>query len=300
MIEEITAVTLHAMVPLALTAIGEVFNEKAGIVNIGLEGILLLSSFMAVLGAEAFKSWVVGILVALLTGALIGLLHGIVSVYGKGDQTVSGTGITLFALGFVAYGIWVAWGTPGHHMASPDVVVPRLPTPIGPLSWMVFVTIIIAFLVHFLLHKTVIGLRVKAAGENPEAADVAGVRVEQVRLLACVFGAALAGLAGAFMSLDQMAMTTKELPAGRGFIALACVAFSGLEPLLALGAATVFGFFDALGMWINIIPYFKPWLRYGAYEFVHMIPYLVTLAAVTIAVGKRRFPKASGVPYRKE
>lgn len=126
-------ISLHAMVPLGLVAVGEVINERAGTVNIGLEGILLLSSFAAVYAAEATKNWAVGTLVGMIMGASIGLIHGLISIYAERDQIISGMGINLFAAGFVAYGIWTIW-VPGSHMLSLGLGIPRISTPWGGLE----------------------------------------------------------------------------------------------------------------------------------------------------------------------
>lgn len=292
-------ISLHIMVPLGLVAIGEVINERAGTVNIGLEGILLLSSFAAVYGAEVTKNWAVGILVGMAVGASIGLIHGLISIYAKGNQIISGMGINLFAAGFVAYGIWTIW-VPGAHMLSPDLGVPRISTPWGGLSWFIPLTIILALVIHFIFYKTTWGVWLRAAGENPGAVDASGVNVLRLRLLACIVGATLAGLAGAFLSLDWIHMTTKTLPAGAGFIALACVVFSGLRPLVALVAAVLFGFFGGLSTWITAIPQLVPIIPPGIDNFIKMIPYIVTLVVVAVVVGRRRFPKSVGRPYRRE
>ena len=288
---------LYAMVPLALCAIGEVFNEKAGIVNIGLEGIMLLASFMAVVCAEFLGGWITGVIAGVLTGALIGLIHGVISIYGKGDQIISGVGINIFAVGFVAFGIMIVWGTPGARPIEWELNIPFIPSPLGHLSPLVIVAILLAILMHFVLHHTVLGLRVKAAGENPEAVDVAGINIETVRLFACVVGGAFAGLAGAYLSIGWLGHVSKMISAGRGFIALACVVFSGLEPLLALAAALIFGFCDGLRWWVAITPGVK---EVVPFYFVLMTPYIVTLAVISIAIGRKRFPKASGIPYRRE
>ena len=287
--------SLHAMVPITLTAAGEVVGERAGLFNIGLEGILLLSAFTGALGAEA-GGWPVGLLVGIGTGATVGLFFGLINAYWKGDQLITGVGINLFALGFVAFGLQ-ALGTPGFHGVPRAAQVPNIPTPVGGLSPIVFVALAMPFAIHWFLNRTRAGLWVRAVGENPEAADVAGVPVELVRLLATTFGAALAGLAGAYMSISWMGSVTKEMAAGRGFIALATVVFSGLRPLLTLAGGFIFGFFDSLATWIANIPGVKeavPW------QFVSTIPYIVTLLVVTGVIGRVRFPKALGVPYRRE
>ncbi len=287
--------SLHAMVPITLTAVGEVVSETAGLFDIGLEGILLLSAFTGALGAEA-GGWILGILVGIGTGLVVGLFFGLVNAYWKGNQLITGVGINLFALGFVAFGLQ-ALGTPGFHSVPRVAQLPKVPTPVGGLSPIVFVALFLPFLIHWVLFRTRVGLWIRAVGENPEAADVAGVPVELVQLLSTAFGAALAGLAGAYMSVAWMGSVTKEIAAGRGFIALATVVFSGLNPLLTLAGGFIFGFFDSLATWISNIPGVKevvPW------QFISMTPYVVTLLVVTGVIGRVRFPKALGIPYRRE
>jgi len=288
-------ISLHAMVPITLTAAGEVIGETAGLFNIGLEGILLLSAFTGALGAESGGA-VVGLLIGIGTGVAVGLVFGLINVYWKGNQLITGVGINLFALGFVAFGLQVL-GTPGFHTVPRSCQVSPIRTPVGGLSPIILVALVVPFIIHFVLSRTQLGLRIKAVGENPEAADVAGIRVELIRLLSTTVGAALAGLAGAYMSVSWLGSVTKEIAAGRGFIALATVVFSGLNPLLTLVGGFIFGFFDSLAIWISNLPGIKevvPW------QFVAMIPYVVTLLVVAGVIGRVRFPKALGVPYRRE
>jgi len=295
---KILLLSLNAMVPITLAAIGEIIGERAGVVNIGLEGTLAVGAFTAVVGAELAGTPIIGLLVGLGLGALIGLVHGIVSIYGKGDQIISGVGINIFALGFVPFAIIVVWGTPGIRQVDPKLWLPQISFgEYGVLSWMVPATLLMAVLIWLLLHKSVIGLRIKAVGENPEAADVAGVRVYGVRMFAVVFGTALVGLAGAYLSIDWNHVVTKEPAAGRGFISLANVVFSGLNPLLALLGGFVFGFFDTLGIWISTLPEIN---KIVPYHFVRMIPYIATILVVAGAIGRVRFPKAIALPYRRE
>ncbi len=288
---------LLAMTPLALTAVGECVNEKSGVVNIGLEGILLITAVVGVWGAELFENGVLGLLVGMLGGAFIGFLFGLISVYGRADQVVAGMGINVFALGFVPYLLMAIWAFPGIHLFPRELRVRPIFTPFGQLSYVTMAAIIIAVLAHILLHKTVLGFRIKAAGEKPEAADVAGVRVDLIRLFASTFGGALCGLGGAFMPLAWFGGIVKEISAGRGFIALACVVFSGLEPLLALAAAFIFGFTEGFAYSVAVTPGVKEVIPF---YFVNMIPYITTLLVVTLVIGRRRFPAASGQPYTRE
>lgn len=288
-------ISLHAMVPITLAATGEVIGETAGLFNIGLEGIILLSALTGALGAEAGGA-LVGLLVGIGTGMGIGFIFGLISTYWRGDQLITGVGINLFALGFVASEL-IILGAPGFHSVPRAAQVVSIRTPAGSLSPLIFVTIALPFLIYYILSRTQLGLKLKAVGENPAAADVAGIRVNLLRLLAATFGASLAGLGGAFMSVDWIGAVTKEISAGRGFIALATVVFSGLNPLFVLLGGFIFGFFDSLATWVSSLPGVKsiiPW------QVISMTPYVVTLLVVAGAIGRVRFPSALGKPYIRE
>ena len=289
-------ISLHAMVPITLAAIGETIEESAGLFNIGLEGMMLISALTGALGAEYTGSAVGGLLVGLSTGALLGLVFGVINTYWKGDQLITGVGINLLALGFVAF-MLVNLGAPGFHIVPRDVQIKLIPLGVGAVSPLVLVTVAMAFVVYWLLHRTQLGIRIKAVGENPAAADVAGISVNAVRLGTAIAAGALIGLAGAYLSVDWFGAVTKEITAGRGFIALAIVVFSGLNPLLALLGGFIFGFFDGFATWVSTYPKIKeiiPW------QFVAMAPYIVPLLVVAGAIGRVRFPKALGIPYLRE
>ena len=299
---------LAAMVPITLASLGEVLTERAGIVNIGLEGIMLTSAFVALWIAEvcttvpllaAWAPWC-GLLGGLIAGSILGLVHGVIAIRLQGDQIISGIGLNLFGLGLVAFGIVAVWKTAGYHQVPAGGKVPALTTPWGHLSPLVPITIGLAGLLWYVLHRTVLGLRLQAVGENPQAADVAGIAVHRLRYFATVTGAALAGLAGAYLSIDWLSTITKELPAGRGFIALANVVFSGLNPLFALLGGFLFGFFDTLALWVDAHPALKPRLPFAVHNFIKMLPYVATLLVVTLAMRQARFPKSIGQPYRRQ
>ncbi|MGB1613117.1 MAG: ABC transporter permease, partial [Arenicellales bacterium] len=281
-------ISLHAMVPITLAAIGESIEESAGLFNIGLEGILLLSALTGALGAQASGSAVMGLVTGMATGAIVGLLFGFISTSLRGSQLISGVGINLFALGFVALMLTVM-GAPGFHSVAREVQVALIPLGVGNLSPLVLVTVVLAILAWWLLRRTQLGIWIRAVGENPAAADVAGIRVNAIRLGAAIAAGVFAGLAGAYLSIDWFGAVTKEITAGRGFIALAIVVFSGLNPLLALLGGFIFGFFDGLATWVATYPGIKeiiPW------QFVAMAPYVVTLVVVAGAIGRVRFPSS--------
>lgn len=288
---------LLAMTPLALTAVGECINEKAGTINIGLEGILALTCVVGVWGAELFGSGAMGLLVGALTGAFIGFIFAIISIYGRADQIVAGMGINLLAAGLIAYLLMAIWGYPGIHMFPRKLVIFPIHTPWGSVHPVTLIAIAAAILAQIFLYKTLFGLRIRAAGEKPEAVDVAGASVNRIRIIACTLGAALCGLAGAFLALGYYSGIVKEITAGRGFIALACVVFAGLEPLVALGAAFIFGFTEGLAHWIAITPGVKEVIPF---YFINMIPYIAAIVIVAVAIGRRGFPRAAGKPYIRE
>ena len=289
--------SLLAMTPLALAAMGESINERAGLVNIGLEGIFLITAALGVWFAEVTGNGWMGLLAGTVIGGLIGLIFGILSVYGKADQIILGIGINMFAIGFVPFFMMAEWAFPGIHIPPREVLITPIYTPFIKISHITIITIVLAFALHYLLHKTPLGLRIKAAGEMPEALDVAGVSVEKTRILGAVISGALTGLGGAFMPLAWFGGIVKEISAGRGFIALAVLVSAGLEPLLALGFAFLFGFAEGLAFSVAVDPYIKDVVPY---HLVLMIPYIITLVTVAIFVGKARFPKAIGQPYRRE
>lgn len=284
-----------AMIPLTLTAIGEIVAEQGGVINIGLEGIMVISAFVSVVATKATGSAWVGLLAGIGTGALVGLLHGVISVYLKGNQVISGVGINLFGLGIVGFGVKALWGGPLQLKVAWQL--PDIPTPWGGLSPVFLMMLALALGTWWVLFRTTLGLRIRSVGENPAAADVAGLSVNRIRLGVTIYGGALGGLAGAFLALGWTHTITSTLPAGRGFIALANVVFSKLNPLLALLGGFIFGFFDALALWISNIPTINNIIPY---QFIRMIPYLVTIIVLTGAIGRARFPKAIGEPYRRE
>ncbi|ASJ11326.1 ABC transporter permease [Thermococcus sp. P6] len=280
-----------AMVPIVLTSVGAVWSERAGVVSIGYEGVLLMSAFFGAMVAEITGHATAGLIGGMLTGALLGMLHGILTVYLKGDHVIPGIGINLLGMGVVPFGIIAYWGTAGQHQVA--VTLWSWDTRYGKVSPMVLVTVAIALVTWWVLFRTPLGLRVRAVGENPEAADALGINVEKYRFWSTVYGHTLAGLGGAYMSVAWLGIVQKTMSAGRGFIALANMVFSGWNPLTALLGGWLFGFFDTLATWLaplHVVP--------G--QFILMLPYVLTLIIVAGIIGKARPPKWDGKPYRRE
>ena len=297
MATDLFVTTLISMVPVLLASVGEIVTERSGVVNIGLEGILLLAAFFAVIVTERTGMPALGVLAGAGIGAIIGLVHGIIATKLKGDQIVDTIGVNIFALGVVGFGIYAVWGVWGAKTIPYDLKIPSLK--IGPysISPMVFIALGIAVFTWWWLYKTSFGMCVRAVGENPDAADVVGINVDLVRVIATIYGAMLAGIGGAYLSIDWFGGVTKEMSAGRGFLALANVAFSNWNPILAIAGSMVFGFFDSLVLYIGPMPEVNQVIPQ---ELLRTIPYIATIVVVSGVIKRVRPPKALGKPYSKE
>jgi simple sugar transport system permease protein len=290
---------LTAMVPVALPAIGEVVNQKGGVFNIGLEGIMLIASATAVYTAELGGSGLVGLGGGIIAGAIVALVFGLAVTYGRANQTIAGLGLNFFGIGAVAFLIFEIWGAPGFHRVPAEIRIEPLATPFGLLRWMSLVAVLVPVLIVALLHHTPFGLRLRAVGHNALVSDVSGVDVYRLRLAACVLGGALAGLGGAYMSLDWSGLTSIDLIAGRGFVAMACVVFSGLNPWRAVAAALVFSLFNALGLWLQVEPWARPLMARGGSSLFLMLPYAAVLLLLVAAPARQLFPKEIGRAYSR-
>ncbi len=293
MIEALAVNALNFMAPILAATIGEIIAEKSGVVNIGIEGVINLSAFTAAVVAFATGDPLAALAAALLVGAASGLAHGVIAAYLRGDQIVAGIGFNMVAYGVTTLGLIALWQ---QYSSSPPV--PTLPaislgkglslSPIAPA------TIAVAIAAWYILEKTDAGLRLRACGDDPRAADAMGINVLATRTIATTIGGLLAGLAGGHLTL-LLGSFTREIAAGRGFIALANVAFSGWNPLTAILGAYIFGLLDALSVTLSSVQ----GLQLYTY-LVKTIPYLGTLAVLTAIPWKARMPRALAKPYIKE
>lgn len=291
---------LNAAVPIALAAIGEIINERGGLVNIGVEGVIVASALAAVYVAEQSRNPYGGLAGGVATGALIGCLFACVATYGRGVQVIAGFGVNMIALGLVALLLLMIWTTPGFHLVPSDALrVPRLPTPWGGVSWLVAVTLVLAVATHVWISQTRFGLRLRAAGYNPFVTDAAGIDVYRLRIRACTIGGALAGLAGAYLSLDHLGSVTKNVAQGRGFIALACLVFSGLDVFLAVGIAFLFGLAEGLSLWLQNVPWAKEFVQRGGGFLFLTLPYVSVLFALLFLPRLETLSKVVGQTYRR-
>lgn len=285
---------LNFMVPILLASIGEILTERSGIVNIGIEGILNLSAFTSAVVAFTTGNPFLGFVVGIATGALLGLVHGVMSTYLRGDQIIIGIGINIVSYSIGVLGLIALWK---QHGASPRIPsLPLISISEGlSISLLALVSPILAIAVWWFLTKTSIGLKIRACGEDPRAAEAMGVKVFRMQVVATVLGALLSGVAGAYLVLGIVSQFVRGIAAGRGFIALANVAFSGWNPLIAILGAYIFGFLDALAISLQI--------AIGAIALTYplrMIPYIGTLAIVSVFRWRARAPRYLGKPYIKE
>jgi ABC-type uncharacterized transport system permease subunit len=294
------AATLRYATPLTFAALGGVTSERAGVVNIGLEGMMLIGAFFGAWGADVTSSWLGGVIIGLIAGGIMGLLHAAFSVSLRADQIVSGTAINFLAIGITGFLFIKIYGTEGTPDDLPEI--PDVHLPIGwipfigegleQLNLLIWVGLISVALLSIFLFRTPQGLRLRSVGENPLAADTAGISPIRVRYYAVVASGAFAALGGAFLSIGFVHSFSQNMTAGKGFIALAAVIFGKWRPGGALAAALLFGFASALA---QRLPVFSP---SGAVLF-QALPYVLTLIALAGLVGRSRPPAADGIPYER-
>jgi len=273
--------TLYGAVPLILAAMGGILSERAGVVNIALEGFILTGAFF---GAWAGQNYAIaGLAAALIAGALLGLLHALLTQKARMNHVVSGLGINLFAAGATRY-LSLVYFSGGITSQEID-----------PRKYLV-VAAILPFGIAFLLKKTRFGLRLRAVGENPESARMAGIAVVPIRILAVTLSGVLAALAGTFLSLGETPTFSRDMSAGKGYIALAAVIFGKWNPAGATIAALFFGLFYAIQTQMQISGIHLMWLgvEWSSPFLLDTLPYLMTIAALVSVVGRAVPPAALG------
>jgi simple sugar transport system permease protein len=299
------AATLRAATPLTFAALGGIFSERSGVVNIGLEGMLLMGAFFGFLGADKFGDWWWGIVCGVLAGASLALVHAFISIHLRADQIVSGTAVNFLALGITGYffiEVYTDQGTPGDVSNIPSLSIPWIRDlgfvgpAIGDMHILIWVALAFVVIAHLSLFRTPVGLRLRSVGEHPKAADTVGISVYGIRYAAVVLSGALAGMGGVYLSNGITHSFNENLSAGRGFIALAAVIFGRWRPYGAFAACLLFGFTEALALRLP-----------GAYgedaawtTLFRALPYVVTLVVVAGVVGRSIPPAAVGRPYVKQ
>jgi simple sugar transport system permease protein len=295
--------TLSKSVPLALGAMSGILCERAGVVNIAIEGMMLMGAMVgALVGSITGNLWL-GLLAAVLSGALLGLVHGVLSIKYKTNQIISGTAINIFATGMTSY-ISARFMQANQELNNPGtfrpITIPGLSEIpfIGPIlfsnSIFVYAMFIFLGLLHYGLFYTRWGLRHRSVGEHPRAADTLGINVFRTRYLAVLLGGLMAGFAGGYFTLGSVGRFDEVMTAGRGFISLAAMIFGNWMPFGAFGASLLFGFTESLASRLAILGVRIP------SQFLLMIPYIVTMVVLAGVVGRSQMPAADGVPYEKE
>ncbi|MFW5790044.1 MAG: ABC transporter permease [Bacillota bacterium] len=275
--------------PLILAALGGIFSEKSGVINIALEGIMLFGAFAAVLGSGLTSNPWIGVVYAIVAGVIFAAILAIVSIVFKADQIVVATGINIFASGLTIFLLQIFFDVKG---TSPQVMrLPFMRIFNVRFSVLTYVSLILVPIVYYFFYKTHWGLRIRSIGEHPAAADSLGINVNRWRFICVLISGALAGLAGAHLSIGDGNAFVREMSAGRGFIALAAMIFGKWHPVGALGAAMLFGFAEAIAVRVDIA--FIP------SELISSIPYVLTIVVLAGFIGKANPPKASGKPYDK-
>ncbi|AAO35009.1 sugar ABC transporter permease [Clostridium tetani] len=293
--------TLRLATPLIFAALGGVFSEKSGVVNIALEGIMTTGAFFAVYGSHVTGNPWMGILFAIISGAIMAAIHAYLSIHLKADQIVSGVGINVFAAALTSYLIVKFFKT-----NSQTSVVKSLPYPteamgkvpviggiLKELNWFVFIAIALVIISHFVLYKTPLGLRIRSVGEHPKAADTLGISVYGIRYLCVILSGVLGALGGATLSIGIMNLYRENMVSGRGFIALAAMIFGNWKPVNAMWASMLFAFAETFQLFAKGFGWAIPGEFYAAF------PYIITMFALAGFVGKTQAPAADGVPYQK-
>jgi simple sugar transport system permease protein len=288
--------------PLTFAAIGGMFSERSGVVNIGLEGMMLMGAFWGIWGADKTGSWVSGLLIAAASGGLLALVHAFFAIHLRADQIVGGTAVNFLALGITGYFFVQLYH--GQNVPTGISQIPALhltkasstsffANSFGNLNYMIWAAILLVPLSYIVMFKTPIGLRIRACGEHPRAADTVGINVYLVRYGSVVLSGVLAALGGAFLTVGYLNTFNENVTAGRGFIALAALIFGNWRPFGAFGAALLFGLSTALAFRL-------PAYSDNAATLFQALPYVLTLIAVAGVIGRTIPPAAVGRPYKKQ
>jgi simple sugar transport system permease protein len=288
---------IRSATPLIFAALGGLFSERSGVINIALEGLMLAGAFTAAVVTFQTGNPYFGMLAGIVAGGVLALVYAIACIRFEADQVVAGMAINFLMIGLPALISGVIYDSTG---STPQIDKAfKLPMIANSVSYASILAFALVPICWYVLYKTPFGLRLRATGENPEAADAAGVNVIRLRYIAVVISGLLAAAGGAYLSIGQSSLFTKQMTAGRGFIALAALILAKWKPVPVLIACLFFGFMEALTIQIQGV------LKLPSGEdipvqFIEMIPYVLTIIVLAGFIGASRAPKALGIPYRKE
>ena len=296
--QAVLASAVRHSTPLVLGALCGLIGERSGIINIGIEGQMLLSAFIGFLVNVWTGNLFVAVMAGVFTGVILGALLAFMSITLKINQIIGGTVINILALGLTGYFYTAGLTTQGKLQPVALGFMAKIPL-IGPVFFnnppITYATIVLVFLTYYVLFFTRWGLRTRAVGEHPRAADTVGVNVYLIRYVNTLIGGGIAGLAGAFLTLEAVGSFERAMTNGRGFVALAVMIFGKWNPLGAWGAALLFGLASAMQTQLQFAGQVKI-----PHQFIGMLPYLLTIVVLAGFVGKSRPPAAEGIPYEKE
>ena len=278
--------TVRFATPFLLAALGGLFSERSGVINIALEGLMLAGAFTsATVTYYAGNPWI-GLLAGIAAGLLVALVHAVACIRFDADQVVTGMAINILMLGVPTLISQALFETTGSTPPIPRTnLIPKTP---------IFIAFGLVPVIWYVLYRTRFGLRLRASGENPEAADTAGVSVVRIRYAGVLLSGVLAAIGGAYLSIGQSSLFTRNMTAGRGFIALAALIFGKWRPVQTMFACLLFGFAEAASIQMQgVIPNVRV-------EYIQIIPYILTMVVLAGFIGASRAPKALGQPYEKE
>lgn len=287
--------TIRSATPLIFAALGGMFSERSGVINIALEGLMLAGAFTAAVVTYETNNPYFGFLCGMAAGALLAAIYAVSVIKFEADQVVAGFGINILMLGLPALLSSAIYDSAG---STEQIAKEHLLPSFADISIASFAAFLLVPICWYVMYKTPFGLRLRAVGENPSAADAAGVRVQQLRYIGVILSGVLAAAGGAYLSIGQSSFFTRGMTAGRGFIALAALILAKWQPVPVLLACLFFGFTEAL-----TIPLASYKLASGdpiPTQFVQIIPYVLTIIVLAGFIGLSRAPKALGIPYRKE
>ncbi len=295
--------SLVRSIPITLGALCGVLCERAAVINIAIEGMMLTAAFTAALVGSVTKSLWIGLLAAMLASALLAALLAVLSIKFKVDQIISGTVINIFSVGLTSYlsakflQVNQNLNNPGIFKPVPIPLLSRIPL-LGPVLFeqniFVYVTFLLLIVIHVMLFYTRWGLRTRAVGEHPKAADTLGINVFRTRYINVILGGLVAGIGGAFFTIGSVGRFDEMMTAGKGFIGLAAMIFGKWTPFGSFGSSLIFGFADSLQTKLQILQVPIP------SEFLLMAPYLVTMIVLAGVIGRAIPPAADGQPYEKQ
>jgi ABC-type uncharacterized transport system permease subunit len=290
--------------PIALAALSGLYSERSGVVNIGIEGMMLAGAFTSVIFASLTHSLLIGILAGILTGMLMGLLHAVLSIRFQVNQIISGTAIIILALGLTSY-LQRAFLNYHPELNQPGPVIAAAPIPVlwkipvlGPIffnqSPVIYFLVALVVVTQVLMYHTKWGLRVRAVGEHPRAADTLGINVFRTRYMSVLISGSIAGLAGAYMCIGEAGRFNEGMTAGKGFLGLAAMIFGNWNPGGGFLGSLIFGFFDSWQEKLSLLQIGIP------VDLLGMAPYIATMIVLAGVVGRSHMPAADGQAYEKQ